>query len=103
MRKSHNVLQNCMKNRKSLFIDNFNGLFSTQLEKPASSLYAFIPLSIFGTLHNSNELCTQLMTQHNIACVPVVSFGQKDYLRMAFSEKEEVICEGIRALCKMVK
>lgn len=93
-------VRSTMQQRRDLFYGTFNELFHSTLEKPASSLYAFIPLSIFKTSLNSSELCTQLMTQDNIACVPGVSFGQEGYLRMAFSEKDEVIREGLRALRK---
>ncbi len=38
------------------------------------------------------------MTASNIACVPGVAFGQEGYLRMAFSETQEVLHEGLIAL-----
>ncbi len=96
----NNFVRNTMQQRRDLFYTTFNELFDTALEKPSSSLYAFIPLSIFKTSLDSSEFCTQLMTQHNIACVPGVAFGQEGYLRMAFSEKESVIREGLQALRK---
>lgn len=87
-----------MQKRRDLFIETFNELFLSNLEKPPAALYAFIPLSIFKKSMNSSELCTELMTKGNIACVPGVSFGQEGYLRMAFSEKEEVLRQGLLAL-----
>jgi aspartate/methionine/tyrosine aminotransferase len=87
-----------MHKRRDLFIDTFNTLFHASLEKPPAALYVFIPLSIFRKSMTSAELCTELMTKHNIACVPGSAFGQEGYLRMAFSEKEDVLREGLQAL-----
>ncbi len=95
----HSV-RDAMQKRRDLFIDTFNALFGCYLEKPASTLYVFIPLSVFETSLNSSDFCTQLMTQSNIACVPGIAFGQEDYLRMAFSEDEDIIYEGLQALRK---
>jgi aspartate aminotransferase len=91
-------VRSVMQMRRDLFIDTFNHLFQCNLEKPSAALYAFIPLSIFKKSMTSSELCTELMTKNNIACVPGVSFGCEGYLRMAFSEKEEVLRQGLLAL-----
>ncbi len=45
-------------------------------------------------------MCNDLMTTANIACVPGVAFGQEGYMRMAFSEKREVLREGLTTLRK---
>ncbi len=91
-------LRSIMEKRRDFFIDTLNEMFHCNLEKPPAALYAFIPLSIFQKSMTSSELCTELMTNHNIACVPGVSFGQEGYLRMAFTEKEEVLRQGLSAL-----
>jgi aspartate aminotransferase len=96
-------VRNTMQQQRDFFIDNFNGLFQCKLEKPASALYAFIPLSIFQRSLNSSELCIELMTAFNIACVPGIAFGGEGYLRMAFSEKEQVLREGLIALREALK
>ncbi|MBS0604174.1 MAG: aminotransferase class I/II-fold pyridoxal phosphate-dependent enzyme [Verrucomicrobia bacterium] len=97
-----NSVRSTMQQRRDLFVDTLNHLFECNLEKPAAGLYAFIPLSIFNKSMSSSELCTELMTKGNIACVPGISFGQEGYLRMAFSEKEEVLREGLLALREAV-
>jgi len=94
----NNHVRGTMQQRRDFFIDSFNELFQTHVEKPPAGLYAFIPLSIFQRSANSAELCTELMTKNNIACVPGISFGQEEYLRMAFTEKEEILREGLSAL-----
>lgn len=96
-------VRSIMQRRRDFFIDTFNGLFQSDLEKPTAALYAFIPLSIFQKSVTSLEMCTELMTKSNIACIPGISFGKEGYLRMAFSEKEEVLREGLLALKKVIK
>lgn len=92
------LMRSTMQRRRDLFYDILNKQFQCNLEKPSAALYAFIPLSIFKKSMTSSELCAELMTKSNIACVPGVSFGQEEYLRMAFSEAEEVLREGLLAL-----
>ncbi len=92
------LMRSTMQRRRDLFYDTLNEQFGCNLEKPSAALYAFIPLSIFKKSMTSSELCTELMTKSNIACVPGISFGQEEYLRMAFSESEEVLREGLLAL-----
>jgi aspartate/methionine/tyrosine aminotransferase len=96
-------VRSTMQKRRDLFIDTFNTLFNGNLEKPASALYVYIPLSIFQKSLDSAEFCMELMTKANIACVPGIAFGTEGYLRMAFSEKEEVLTEGLIALRKALK
>ena len=93
-------IRNVMQKRRDLFMDTFNQLFNCNLEKPHSSLYAFIPLTIFQGVTSSAEFCTDLITKANIACVPGIAFGSEGYLRFAFSEREEVLQEGLIALRK---
>lgn len=96
-------VRSTMQKRRDFFIDTFNGLFQSDIEKPTAALYAFIPLSIFQKSITSSQMCTELMTKSNIACVPGISFGKEGYLRMAFSEKEEVLREGLLALKGAIK
>ena len=97
------TVRSTMQKRRDFFFDMFNELFESHLEKPPAALYAFIPLSIFQKSITSSELCTELMTKNNIACIPGISFGKEGYLRMAFSEKEEVLREGLLALKGAIK
>lgn len=97
-REINSLVRQTMQQRRDLFIDTFNSLFQCHLEKPPAALYAFIPLSIFCRSMTSDAFCTELMTKHNIACVPGTAFGQEGYLRMAFSEKEDILREGLLAL-----
>lgn len=91
-------IRKTMQQRRDLFIDTFNELFNCRLEKPAAALYAFVPLSIFGTSAPSAELCTEWMAKHNIACVPGTAFAKEGYLRMAFTDQEDVLRQGLLAL-----
>lgn len=95
-------VRSAMQRRRDLFIHTFNRLFPQSLELPLSALYAFIPLSHFPTKKNSADFCRELMDKYNIACVPGSAFGKEGYMRMAFSETEEVLEEGLIALHKAV-
>ncbi|MES2122219.1 MAG: aminotransferase class I/II-fold pyridoxal phosphate-dependent enzyme [Chlamydiota bacterium] len=94
------TVRKAMQKRRDLFVEMFNEQFYGQLPKPSSGLYAFIPLSIFNTEKDSAQMCNDLITTANIACVPGVAFGQEGYMRMAFSEKREVLKEGLITLRK---
>lgn len=101
--KNHTEITHCVKSamqkRRDLFYRTFNELFQCHLEPPASSIYAWVPLSVFGiTTQTSAEFCTELMDKANIACIPGNAFGVEGYMRMAFSETEKAIQEGLNAL-----
>ena len=91
-----------MQKRRDVFLNTFGRLFHCQLEKPAGALYLFVPIDVFHTPLPSSELCTKLMASSNIACVPGEAFGQEGYIRMAFSEEEEKLEEGLMALHQAV-
>ncbi len=95
-------VRNAMQKRRDLFYKLFQELFQCRLEMPVASIYAFIPLSIFRTSLNSDEFCAALMDKANIACVPGIAFGAEGYFRMAYSETEIGIREGLIALKKAV-
>lgn len=97
------TVRNTMQKRRDLFYDTFNELFHCKLEKPAAALYAFIPLSVFKTAATCTAFCTQLMKDNNIACVPGSAFGSEGYLRMAFSDKEPVLRQGLLALREAIQ
>ena len=102
--KNHTEITHCVKSamqkRRDLFYRTFNQLFECHLEPPASSIYAWIPLSTFGTSLSSVEFCTDLLHRANVACIPGDAFGEEGYLRIAFTETEEMIQEGLIALKK---
>ena len=96
-------MQNIMQKRRDLFIKTFNQLFACNIPKPASAIYAFIPLSAFGIQGNN---CTQVaeawIKDVGVACVPGSAFGMPGYIRFAFTESEEVLVEGLKALRKVI-
>lgn len=97
------TLRSAMQKRRDLFYSTFNQAFACNLPLPPAGLYAFIPLSILAGENNSSALCEKLMDQCNIACVPGSAFGQEGYLRMAFSETQDVLHEGLMTLRKEMR
>lgn len=84
-----------MEKRRNRFFDTLEELFGYAEERPPSSLYAFLPLSLFSLPEDSVQVSTDLLSQNNIASVPGIAFGQEGYLRFAFSETEEEIRAGL--------
>ncbi len=95
-------VKDAMRERRDVFFETFNALFSCRLEKPSSALYAFIPLSIFGTSASSSAFCKEVMQKANVACVPGDAFGKEGYVRMAFCEEKKMLRQGLQALHKAV-
>jgi aspartate aminotransferase len=97
------AVQNTLCKRRDFFFDTFNQLFHCQLKKPPAGLYAFIPLFLFKTTKTSSEFCTELIAKRNIACIPGIAFGKEGYIRMAFSEEEEMLLKGLKALREVIE
>jgi len=96
-------VQIIMQRRRDLFIDTFNQLFACNIPKPASAIYAFVPLSIFGIQGtNCKQTAEKWMKEAGIACVQGSAFGMPGYMRFAFTENEEVLVEGLKALRKVI-
>jgi len=89
-----------MKQRRDLFVRTYNSLFPIQIEAIPSALYAFVSLPSMGVLHTADSaaFCEQMIASHNIAMVPGAAFGAEGYVRFAYSESEEEIVQGLRAL-----
>lgn len=100
----NNYVKEAMRQRRDLFVDTFNSLFPTHIERPKSALYAFVPLSSMGIHHISNSAlsCEKLIATDNIALVPGSAFGAEGYIRFAFTESEENIYRGLHHLQQAV-
>lgn len=97
-------VKEAMKRRRDLFMNTFHSLFPLPLEKIKSALYAFVPLASMGIRDSTDSVafCEKLISSHHIALVPGVAFGAEGYVRFAFSELEEDICQGLQVLKQFV-
>lgn len=95
----NSYVADAMKKRRDIFYTQFKKLFSLELEKPKSAIYAFIPLSIFSK-DDSIPFCHQAIDQAHVALVPGIYFGKEGYIRFAFSDTEENIVLGLQSLAQ---
>lgn len=93
-------VRNQLEKRRNLFVQTYHSLFGHAIDKPQSALYAFVPLSSMklGHFADSVAACEQLIAKCNVALVPGAAFGVEGYVRLAYSETEEEIVQGLRAL-----
>ncbi len=88
-----------MQERRDLFMQTLNSLFSCDLAPPASALYAFVPTSALTTEPiRSQAFCEKILSEGNIATVPGSAFGMEGYVRFAFTESLDHIEKGLNAL-----
>jgi len=98
------VINATMQKRRDIFFENFNQLFRTSTEPPESSLYAFVPLTnLTERKINSTDFCLEILDKANVAAVPGAAFGQENYIRFSFGEKEEEIIQALSALADYLK
>lgn len=98
-------IQQEMQERRNIFIDTFNNLFTQNLQKPEASFYSFLSLNVFNQntkidTTNSVNFCSKLLEQANIAIVPGIAFGKEGYVRFSYGAKPEELIEALNALKK---
>ncbi|MCC7196803.1 aminotransferase class I/II-fold pyridoxal phosphate-dependent enzyme [Candidatus Peregrinibacteria bacterium] len=97
-------IQKEMQNRRDIFIDTFNELFNANLQKPAASFYAFIPLTALKAKTKSSvEFCKETLDKGNVATVPGLAFGQEGYVRFSFGAKPQELKDALHALANFLK
>lgn len=97
-------VRKAMQSRRDTFYTTLNKLFDQSITPPDSSLYAFIPLAVFGIEHNDSvKFCEDMLRNANVSAAPGKAFGQEGYLRFAFGEKEEELIGGLESLAQYLK
>ncbi len=96
------MIRSAMQERRNYFMDTLNRLFSCDLPKPPSALYAFVPLNVFTQEKvSSQDFSEKILREANIATVPGSAFGVEGYVRFAFTESLEHIERGLNALKRL--
>lgn len=93
-------IRRIMKNRRDVFIENFNRIFNEKLMIPSAGLYVFLPISIFSNNSNSISFCRDLLEKNNLAAVPGESFGEMEFVRFSFGSPESELIEALEVLAK---
>ncbi len=92
-------VRGAMCKRRDLFEKTFQQLFGLNLPKVSSALYQFIPLEILSkTQLDAQQYCERALRDASVAMVPGDAFSTPGYIRLAFSEREEQIVEGLKQL-----
>ncbi len=89
-----------LKLRRNLMANFLIKDFGWEGRKPATSLYYFLPISLFSQQINSSlELSNRLLNEAGVSVVPGSAFGQDDYVRLSFGAASQIIIEGMKKLC----
>ncbi|HRH23737.1 MAG TPA: aminotransferase class I/II-fold pyridoxal phosphate-dependent enzyme [Candidatus Magasanikbacteria bacterium] len=87
------------KTRKDSCVRLIRELFRTEIEVPASGLYVFLPLTVFGSTNETSvEWTERILKEAGVATVPGSAFGMEGYVRLSFGGKIEETEAGLRAL-----
>lgn len=88
-----------LKRRRNLMADFLFKSFSWKGKKPPTSLYYFLPISLFSKqIKTSLELSLRLLNEVGICVVPGSAFGQDNYVRLSFGAESETIRNGMQKL-----
>lgn len=93
------VISADFKSRRDRCIGLFRELFGAVLTPPASGLYVFAPLSIFGAdSETSMQWSERMLREAGVATIPGSAFGCEGYVRFSFGGTVEETESGLRAL-----
>ncbi len=87
------------KFRRDMCVGLINELFRAGIETPASGLYVFLPLTIFGSTNEYSEVWSErVLSETGVATVPGSAFGHEGYVRLSYGGNKEETVGGLRAL-----
>lgn len=69
--------------------------------EPEGAFYVFVDISRFGM--SSGELCTRLIREAKVACVPGACFGAEGYLRISYCTSDGELEKGMDRLEAFVR
>lgn len=98
------TVRDAMCQRRDLFVETLNRLFSCEILKPEGALYLFVPIKALTSEHvSSQQFCEKILAKGNIAAVPGSAFGMEGYVRFAFTESPAQIEKGLNALKRVCR
>ena len=90
--------------RREYIYDRLTKIPGITCVKPMGAFYVLPNISHFGL--GSENFCTKLLEQQNVACVPGIAFGSDAHMRLSYACSMENITKGldrIEAFCKGLK
>lgn len=87
------------KTRRDSCVRLIRELFHTEIEVPASGLYVFLPLTVFGSTNDTSvDWSERILREAGVATVPGSAFGCEGYVRLSFGGNHEEVEKGLRVL-----
>lgn len=96
-------IKDVFANRRETLIGELNKIPQLEYQAPPGTFYAFIDIS--KTSKDSKTFCFELLEKQHVAVIPGVAFGEAfdNYIRLAFTLKEDKIIEGVQRIGKYIK
>ena len=94
---------NVFEKRRKVLIKNLRKIDSLKFNEPEGTFYAFIDISDTGL--KSKEFSFGLLEKEHVAVVPGIAYGESfdNYVRLAFTQDEEIIKNGINKIGQYVR
>ncbi len=90
--------------RRITFFQNLNEIFGTEIKPTPAGIYAFLPISLFGSKEkNSIKFCQKVLQKANVAMIPGSVFGQEGFVRCSFGGETEEAKNGLLAIKKFLR
>jgi aspartate aminotransferase len=74
-------------------VGRINRLKGVSCTKPKGAFYLFC--NVAGTGFDSVSLCSRLLDDAHVACVPGIAFGSDRHIRLSFATDMETIKKGL--------
>lgn len=89
--------------RRKVLIDNLCKVEKLKFVNPEGTFYAFIDISATGL--NSKEFVFGLLEKEHVALVPGYAYGDgfDNYVRLAYTQKEDLLIDGIGRIKRFVE
>ena len=97
-----NGIRDVFTKRRETLIKELNKIERIIYKAPQGTFYAFIDISKTGK--DSKTFCFELLEKEHVAVIPGLAFGEAfdNYIRLAFTLKEDKIKEGISRISKYI-
>lgn len=95
-------IKSVFKNRRSVLMNELDKIQGIRYNAPQGAFYVFLDISQTGM--DSLSFSFSLLEKEHVAVIPGVAFGESfnNYVRLAFTLREDLIIEGIRRIARFV-
>jgi aspartate aminotransferase len=92
-KKSISTMRRAFLSRRDYMVGRINRLKGVSCTKPKGAFYLFC--NVAGTGFDSVSLCSRLLDDAHVACVPGIAFGSDRHIRLSFATDMETIKKGL--------